>query len=51
MLLCCVVLQFIEKELHEDIKLHKLFHHHQDAHDHISVKDVWGSWYKSEGEL
>ena len=53
----CVVLfncgvQFIVEELHsEDNESRQKMFHHQNKDDHISVKDVWGTWYKSEGEL
>lgn len=40
--------EFIVEELHDEDNgsRQKLFHYQN--HDHISVKDVWGTWYKSE---
>ena len=54
-LVSVVTIQFIVEELHDEdngsrATRQKMFHH-QNKDDHISVKDVWGTWYKSEGDL
>ena len=36
--------------MHEDNGSRQSTFHHENKDDQISVKDVWGSWYKSEGE-